>query len=286
MQKEMDRKQKSIFDAPLIALITGASKGIGRAIAVEFSKRANSKLKLVLTGRSEKDLQETVSHVKAESTFSPEKITFKLVLGCLQDQGKFASLLDELFCIPDVSSYQHAILVNNAASTGDVSKYIRDLTSSDAGNIQDYFFLNVSSALLLASKFLSVFSPSKTNDKENGRLFLVQITSLAATLPTPSWSLYCTGKAARDMLHKVIASEEPEARVLSYAPGPVDTAMLQHMVKHSASSQTVKMMNGCQKVCVTPQRTASVLCDVLHEDTYENGAHLDLFDVIGPPKSD
>lgn len=48
---------------------------------------------------------------------------------------------------------------------------------------------------------------------------VVNISSLCALKPFKSWTLYCTGKAARDMMFKVLAVEEPDVRVLNYAPG-------------------------------------------------------------------
>jgi sepiapterin reductase len=42
-----------------------------------------------------------------------------------------------------------------------------------------------------------------------------------------SWAVYCAGKAARDMYHRVLAEENKDGtiRVLNYAPGPLDTDM-------------------------------------------------------------
>ena len=54
---------------------------------------------------------------------------------------------------------------------------------------------------------------------------VVNISSLAAVQPVKRWGLYCTGKAGRDMLFKVMAAEDPDIRVLNYAPGPLDTGM-------------------------------------------------------------
>ena len=34
-----------------------------------------------------------------------------------------------------------------------------------------------------------------------------------------SWGLYCSGKAARDMMFKVLALESPDLRVVNYSPG-------------------------------------------------------------------
>lgn len=59
----------------------------------------------------------------------------------------------------------------------------------------------------------------------NVALEIVNISSLCAVQPFKSWGLYCAGKAARDMLFKVLADEEPNILVLNYAPGPLDNEM-------------------------------------------------------------
>jgi sepiapterin reductase len=46
---------------------------------------------------------------------------------------------------------------------------------------------------------------------------------------TNDYDSHCVGKAARDMLFKVLAEEEPTIRVLSYAPGPLKTGMLDEL---------------------------------------------------------
>ena len=54
---------------------------------------------------------------------------------------------------------------------------------------------------------------------------IINITSLCAVEPFKSWGLYCTSKAGRDMLFRVLAAEDPDVRVVSYSPGPLDTGM-------------------------------------------------------------
>ena len=54
---------------------------------------------------------------------------------------------------------------------------------------------------------------------------IIHVSSLCALEPFKSWGLYCTGKAGRDMFFRVLAAEYPNIRVLSYAPGPLDTNM-------------------------------------------------------------
>lgn len=100
--------------------------------------------------------------------------------------------------------------------------------------------LNVTSPIIVTSKFLRKFSSHTVE------LSVVNVSSLCAIQPTQSMAVYCTGKAARDMLHACLAEEvcicasnfgmriytvalQTKSRsllkVLNYAPGPMDTAM-------------------------------------------------------------
>ena len=54
--------------------------------------------------------------------------------------------------------------------------------------------------LVCSTQFLQVFKGLSCG--------VVNVSSLAALEPLPSLSLYCTGKAARDMMHRVLAKEE------------------------------------------------------------------------------
>lgn len=87
-------------------------------------------------------------------------------------------------------------------------------TFTDMSEVDAYLSFNVSSALCLTTGILQAFPPC-----DGQRRTVVNISSLCALEPFPSWVLYCTGKAARDMMFQVLAKEEPNVRVLNYAPG-------------------------------------------------------------------
>ncbi len=61
-----DRSQK-------VAVVTGSSKGIGKAIAVEFAKEG---YKIVLNARDENELSEAVNDVRKTIGGNEEQITF------------------------------------------------------------------------------------------------------------------------------------------------------------------------------------------------------------------
>lgn len=106
----------------------------------------------------------------------------------------------------------HSHLSSSPASLGDVSRFAKSFT--DMHEVNSYLSFNISSALSLTAGVLEVFPR-----RQELRRCVVNVSSLCALQPFPSWVLYCTGKAARDMMFRVLAEEEPDLRVLNYAPG-------------------------------------------------------------------
>lgn len=166
------------------------------------------------------------------------------------------------------------LLINNAASLGDVSRFAVSFT--DPEEINSYLAFNVSSALSLTAALLDAFP------KRSGlQRCVVNVSSLCALQPFPSWVLYCTGKAARDMMFRVLAEEEPELRVLNYAPGPLDTDMHAEARTKSGdralqSSLTAMHVEGRVLTC---EESGAKLLKLLLEDDFTSGTHIDVYDV-------
>lgn len=95
-----------------------------------------------------------------------------------------------------------------------MSRFTRNFT--DLSEVDSYLSLNVSSALSLTASLLQAFP------RHQGlRRTVVNLSSLCAQQAFPSWVLYCTGKAARDMMFRVLAEEEADVKVLNYSPGKI-----------------------------------------------------------------
>lgn len=97
------------------------------------------------------------------------------------------------------------------ASLGKISQFS---SFTDPDEVNSYMSLNVSSALALTAGILQVFP-----HRPGLRWSVVNVSSMFALQVLPSWVLYCTAKAARKMMFKVLAEEEPNVKVLSYSPG-------------------------------------------------------------------
>lgn len=72
----------------------------------------------------------------------------------------------------------------------------------------------------------------------------MNISSLCAREPFPSWALYCAAKAARDMLFRVLAVEEPGLRVLNYAPGEQSRSLLLIPVGNEGSCSPALLLSS------------------------------------------
>ena len=184
-----------------IAIVTGASRGIGRAVAEALAASGAS---VVASSRR----QESVDEVAAAITDAGGQCT--AVAAHAGESGSAEALVEratEAFGGVD-------IVVNNA---GTCPHYGPLLTSDDAV-WEKTMDVNVKSALRLATASAPIM-------RANGGGSIVNVASIAGLIPQPNVGLYCMSKAALLMLTKVLAAElgGDNIRVNAIAPGFVRT---------------------------------------------------------------
>uniref|UniRef100_A0A8C5L978 Sepiapterin reductase n=2 Tax=Jaculus jaculus TaxID=51337 RepID=A0A8C5L978_JACJA len=182
-------------------------------------------------------------------------------------------LLGALHGLPRPEGLQRLLLVNNAGTLGDVSKGFLNL--NDPAEVNNYWAVNLTSMLCLTSGTLKAFPASPGFSRT-----VVNISSLCALQPFKGWALYCAGKAARDMMFQVLAAEEPSVRVLSYAPGPLDTDMQQLARETSVDPELRSRLQQLKSKgeLVDCGASALKLLSLLQADTFQSGAHVDFYD--------
>ncbi|NXB11199.1 SPRE reductase, partial [Cnemophilus loriae] len=261
--------------AATACVVTGASRGFGRSLARLLAPQLGPGSVLLLLARSAEALAELAAELRAGSdTGGSTGLRVQCVaadLGCEEGLRRAGAALRELL---QDASFGRLLLVNNAGSLGDVSKSFLDLT--DLQEINAYFSFNISSALCLTSTALRAFGARPGCSRT-----VVNISSLCAREPFRSWALYCAGKAARDMLFQVLALEEPGVRVLSYAPGPLDTDM---QLLARTKTGDPRMRQHFQRMLENGQLlessvSAQKLLRLLQEDSFPSGAHVDFYDI-------
>uniref|UniRef100_A0A6I8NTR7 Sepiapterin reductase n=1 Tax=Ornithorhynchus anatinus TaxID=9258 RepID=A0A6I8NTR7_ORNAN len=256
---------------PALCVVSGASRGLGRALSRLLRRRLGPGSALVLSGRSATGLRDLEAELGGAG---PEpRMRLHCLPADLSSPAGLRHLLAAVRDLPRPPALRRLLLINNAGSLGDVSKGFVDL--EDPAEVNDYWALNLTSTLCLTSGILRAFPPSPGLTRT-----VVNISSLCALKPYKSWGLYCAGKAARDMMFRVLAAEEPDLRVLSYAPGPLDTDMQEEartLTKDPDLRQTLLQLKQSGGL-VSCEDSARKLLELLFEDTFESGAHVDFYD--------
>jgi NAD(P)-dependent dehydrogenase (short-subunit alcohol dehydrogenase family) len=183
------------------ALITGASRGLGLALA---RRLAQDGWTLVIDARGEEDL-ETARAELAELT----RVTS--IAGSVADPRHRQDLADAARDAGGLDA-----LVNNASILGPSPQpYLLDYPL-DA--LEEVYRTNAISPL-------AVIQAVRDGLKPGARI--VNVTSDAAAEPYEGWGGYGSSKAALEQLSKILAAERPDLRVYSVDPGDMRTRMHQ-----------------------------------------------------------
>ena len=258
------------FEGSTFAIVTGVTRGFGLAVCEEMCKSMEEGSVIVMVGRNEVKMNESAQQVKKVCLKNVQII--KVVFD-LSNLAGIQSAVDECFSSFDLLNYKNFFLVNNAATLGDTSPFTGFL---DHQKVSDFFGLNLSSFLLFTSNVLNKIKSFKISNK-----FLVNITSLCALKPQTGCSMYCAAKSAREMLFKVVAGENPELRVLSWSPGVMNTDMLDEWMLNEVGGEGVEYVKKVREEgkCVVCNESALKMLQVLKGGHFENGAHVDFYDV-------
>jgi len=120
MEKKTAHSFDDIFGKKV--LITGGSKGIGKEIAIEFAKLGSD---VIITGRSEKDLEETTRLLKKYSS------SCDYLVGDMQDVNSVYSVVDST--VSRLGKID--ILINNAGVN--ITKPSLEVTEEDWDQVLD-----------------------------------------------------------------------------------------------------------------------------------------------------
>ena len=180
-----------------ICIVTGATSGMGKAIAERFHKEG---AKLVLSGRNE-ERGSTLAKKLGDSVFfagdvSDPNYNEELVKITIKNFGKL-----------DIVSMNAGILGLGSVENLSTEDWHKTLNT----NLSSIFYL---------SKYAIPYL-----EKQNGNILIN--ASIAAYKSFPNHPAYCASKAGSLALMKQMAVEyAPKIRVNAICPGPVDTPMI------------------------------------------------------------
>ncbi|OKH90683.1 SDR family oxidoreductase [Streptomyces uncialis] len=188
----------TVRDSGRVALITGASRGIGYGIAAALVARGD---KVCVTGRGEEDLREAVAKLGADRAVA--------VPGRAHDEEHQAVAVERA-----MDAFGRIDFLINNAGTNPVFGPMADL---DLGAARKVYETNVISALGFAQRTWKAWQ------KDNGGA-IVNIASVAGVSASPFIGAYGMSKAAMVNLTLQLAHEfAPGVRVNAIAPAVVRT---------------------------------------------------------------
>ena len=178
------------------ALITGASRGFGRALAHDL---AADGWRVVVDARNADGLAAAARDIPGAVVVS----------GDVTDPAHRAALVDAVDHID--------LLVNNASTLG--PSPLPPLRAHPIDLLRDVYEVNVVAPLALVQAALPKLVAAGGT--------IVNVTSDAAVEAYEGWGGYGSSKAALDHLTAVLAAEEPGVRAYAFDPGDMRTQMHQ-----------------------------------------------------------
>lgn len=208
------------------ALVTGASRGIGRAVALELAARGFTTIASMRNEEAGKDLEEEA------------------------DGSLVVARLD----VTDPTTYEFPddlrILVNNA---GVDSAYL-PVEYSDDDDWRALFETNVLGAVRVTSAAIPVL-------RANRPAVICNVTSSSILAPVPFYSAYRATKAALSSFGESLRVEVApfDIRVVEILPGPIDTDMFALSTGQQAGSEFERYRAMAEKARVLREENADPL---------------------------
>ncbi|KAI6228998.1 Short-chain dehydrogenase reductase SDR domain containing protein [Aphelenchoides fujianensis] len=189
-------------DSNSVVIVTGASSGIGRAAAIEFSRH---KYRVSLSGRNEDEMLKVLKECEAAGA---QNVT--TTIGDLRDSTIAHDLVEHTvkkFGRLDVLVNCAGILVNGTVEESDLKSYDK------------VFDVNVRSVIQLTKYAIPHLVKTEGS--------IVNVSSVAGPCAFPGVTYYCMSKAALDQFTKCLALElAPKGvRVNAVNPGVIVTSI-------------------------------------------------------------
>jgi NAD(P)-dependent dehydrogenase (short-subunit alcohol dehydrogenase family) len=178
------------------ALITGASRGLGRALTHALVERG---WRVVVDARDERALRAAWGGTPAVAALA----------GDVGDPSHRRDLVE-------LAGERLDLLVNNASALG--PSPLSALAAYPIDELRRVLETNVLAPLALVQLALPRLAPGGA---------IVNVTSDAAVEPYPGWGGYGAAKAALDQATAILAAEHPDVRIYAVDPGDMRTQMQQ-----------------------------------------------------------
>ena len=184
----------------LATIVTGVSRGLGEALAVELVAHG---VRVLGVGRM------------SSPRLGSERYRF---IGCdLADVQSLPAALTPAFEAIAADGPDGVCLINNAATVEPIGV----LGEIGAADIARSLAVNLAAPVALADLFCRVFADDALARR------IINVSSGAAQSALPGDAIYCVGKAGLEMLTRALAAEHASThlRAITLRPGIIDTPM-------------------------------------------------------------
>ncbi|MBM7573691.1 SDR family NAD(P)-dependent oxidoreductase [Aquibacillus albus] len=216
-------------------IITGASKGLGKALAVEL---ADDQTVLTLIGRNKEELINTSELLRIKGSKS------YIYSFDLYNYDRIENLMDEIITSVDIDSCSAITLINNAGTINPINRF----DSLKEKDIERNLNINCMAPILLMNRFLL-----RTKHLNIERR-IINISSGVVKNPMYGWSLYSAAKSAIHSIIKTISKESDDylVKAVSFDPGIMDTDM-QETIRGVTNEQfkdveTFRELHKCKRL--------------------------------------
>lgn len=193
-------------------VVTGSSRGIGQAVALEFAKAGCN---LVINSRNAEELSASKEEILEAIRDSAEIVTFT---GDISQEHVCKGLMD----VAEKKLGGLDVLVNNAGINGP-EKNIVDISSTEWDKVLD---INLKGSFFCSREAIKkMLSQIKRSDSPD--YSIINISSVHQTTPMPLAVPYAASKGGMEMLTKTMALEVADKgiRINAIAPGAIATMM-------------------------------------------------------------
>ncbi|MGX1266372.1 benzil reductase ((S)-benzoin forming) [Rossellomorea marisflavi] len=249
-----------------MAIVTGATRGLGEAIAsglvekgvglINISRRDNENLKAMV---ADAGVAYSFHPCDLSSAADTEKV-FREVGASVFSKGA-----DTIYVI------QNAGLVTPINPSGQV----------DAESLEASVHVNLLAPMIVLNEMISA------SEGKSGQMLIVNVSSGAGSRPVYGWSTYCSTKAGLNMLTESVSLELSttgrDHKVISFSPGVMDTDM-QGQIRSSSQEAFVeveKFKRYKEEGTLRSAKTvADALVDLITEKEVESGNLYHINDLV------
>ena len=248
-------------------LITGTSRGIGEGLANELLKSDNF---LICFSRS---INRNLVNRAGELEMSLDYYSADL-----SDSEKSAELFRSILSQLDKQNVLSLTLIHNAGALEPLAAVGKE---KDLSKIEQSLTVNLTTPIVTTEVFTNLTQDWAIDKK------VLFVSSGAAIKAYHAWSMYCSSKAGLEMFAQCLAvdqeSETHPIKVVSLAPGVVDTAMQDYL--RELNEETFRHVQRFKDLKTndqlwSPAFVAEKMVELLQSSDFGKEVRLDLRDLV------